>query len=45
MRIEAAPMGLAQRTDLPVLEWIPTSDGTTRVRTVLRELIGRALGA
>jgi len=45
MRIEAAPMGLAQRTDLPVLEWIPTSDGTTRVRSVLRELLGRAVGA
>jgi len=45
MRIEPAPMGLAQRTDLPVLEWIPNSDGTTRVRSVLRELLGRAVGA
>ena len=44
-RTEPAPMGLAQRTDLPVLEWVPTSDGTTRVRSVLRELLGRAVGA
>jgi len=45
MRIEAAPMGLAQRTALPALEWIPTSEGTQRVRAVLRELLGRLAGA
>jgi len=45
MRIEAAPMGLAQRTALPALEWIPTGEGTQRVRAVLRELLGRLAGA
>jgi uncharacterized SAM-binding protein YcdF (DUF218 family) len=45
MRIEAAPMGLAQRTALPTLEWIPTAEGTQRVRAVLRELLGRLAGA
>ena len=45
MQIEAAPMGLAQRTNLPALEWIPTAEGSQRVRAVLRELLGRAVGA
>jgi uncharacterized SAM-binding protein YcdF (DUF218 family) len=45
MQIEAAPMGLAQRTTLSSLEWVPTSEGTVRVRAVLRELLGRAVGA
>lgn len=45
VQIEAAPMGLAQRTDLPALEWIPTADGTLRVRAILRELLGRLVGA
>jgi hypothetical protein len=45
MRIEAAPMGLAQHTDQPALEWMPTGDGAIQVRAVLRELIGKAVGA
>jgi uncharacterized SAM-binding protein YcdF (DUF218 family) len=45
IRIEAAPMGLAQRTGLQALEWIPTTEGTQRVRAVLRELLGRLAGA
>ena len=43
--IEAAPMGLAQKDDLPALRWIPSSDGTTAVRNILRELLGRVAGA
>ena len=45
MRIEAAPMGLAQRVELPALQWMPTSDGATEVRAILRELAGRLVGA
>ena len=45
MRIEAAPMGLAQDLELPVLNWIPSSRGTTEVRQILRELAGRLAGA
>ncbi len=45
MRIEAAPMGLAQGNELPVLMWIPSTAGFTDVRTVLRELLGRWVGA
>ena len=45
MSIEPAPMGLAQRLELPALEWIPTANGTTAVRNVLRELLGRMVGA
>jgi len=43
--IEAAPMGLAQKDDLPALRWIPSSAGTTAVRNILRELLGRVAGA
>lgn len=45
MRIEAAPMGLAHRTSIPALEWIPTTEGYTRVRAVIREWLGRLAGA
>ncbi len=45
MQIEAAPMGLAQGTELATLSWIPSSTGMTEVRQVLRELIGRLVGA
>lgn len=45
MTIEPAPMGLAHGTELPALEWIPTSKGTTEVRQILRELLGRLAGA
>ena len=43
--IEAAPMGMAKHLELPVLEWMPTSNGVVEVRAVLRELIGRWVGA
>jgi uncharacterized SAM-binding protein YcdF (DUF218 family) len=45
IRIEAAPMGLAQETELPALDWMPTSQGITDVRNVLREWLGRVAGA
>lgn len=45
IRIEAAPMGMARRGDLPALTWIPTNDGFQDTRNILRELIGSALGA
>jgi len=45
MRIEAAPMGLAQRVESPVLAWLPTSEGASDVRAILRELAGRLVGA
>lgn len=45
MQIEPAPMGLAQQVDLPALGWLPSTMGTIDVRAILRELIGRAVGA
>jgi uncharacterized SAM-binding protein YcdF (DUF218 family) len=45
LRIEVAPMGLAGRTPVSALNWLPTADGATRVHNVLRELLGLALGA
>ena len=45
IRIEAAPMGLATRTDIPLLSWLPSSAGFERVRLVLREWLGWKLGA
>ncbi len=45
IRVEAAPMGLATRTDIPQLSWLPTSAGFERVRLVLREWLGWKLGA
>lgn len=45
MRIEAAPMGLAQRTLRPVLEWTPSPRGFEDVRAILRELAARAIGS
>jgi uncharacterized SAM-binding protein YcdF (DUF218 family) len=45
IRIEAAPMGLATTADIPQLAWLPTSAGFERVRLVLREWLGRKLGA
>ena len=44
-RIEAAPMGLATKVDIPQLSWLPTSAGFERVRLVLREWLGWTLGA
>jgi uncharacterized SAM-binding protein YcdF (DUF218 family) len=43
--IEAAPMGLAQRTETPVLDWLPSIRGFTRVRNALHEALGRLMGA
>ncbi len=45
MRIEPAPMGLAQDSDIPVLTWVPSSAGQSAVRTLLREILGRWVGA
>jgi uncharacterized SAM-binding protein YcdF (DUF218 family) len=45
MRIEAAPMGLAQHVELLELAWVPTSDGASDVRSILRELLARGVGA
>ncbi len=40
-----APMGLAQRTERPVLRWLPSSEGLTLARAVLREKIGWWMGS
>jgi len=45
MTIEPAPMGLARDLDLPSLRWVPTGLGTTQVREILRELMGRIFSA
>jgi uncharacterized SAM-binding protein YcdF (DUF218 family) len=45
IRVEAAPMGLARHVVAPVLEWMPTGEGYRRVRYVVREAIGGAMGA
>ncbi len=45
LRIEAAPMGLARGTETAALTWMPTSKGTSDVREILRELLGRLVGA
>ncbi len=45
IRIEAAPMGLATKVEIPLLSWLPTSAGFERVRLVLREWLGWKLGA
>ena len=34
-----------RRGDLPVLNWMPTTEGFQDVRNILRELIGQAVGA
>ncbi len=43
--IEAAPIGLARRVESPELAWIPSADGFSEMRNVLREAVGRAAGA
>ena len=43
--IEAAPMGGAERSQLPRLAWLPSTEGTTHVRQVLHEVIGLWMGA
>jgi len=45
IRIEAAPMGLARHTELPVLRWLPSGEGLTATRLVLREWMGQLAGA
>ncbi len=45
LHIEAAPMGLADKVDAPLLSWLPTSAGFERVRLVLREWLGWKIGA
>lgn len=39
IKIEPAPMGLAQRTHRPVLDWIPSPIGYAKVQQSLRELL------
>ncbi len=43
--VVAAPMGLAKRTERPVLRWLPSSEGFTLMRAVLREKIGWWMGS
>jgi uncharacterized SAM-binding protein YcdF (DUF218 family) len=45
IKIEAAPMGLAQRLDGPALDWLPTGLGYFRSRSAMREAFGRLFGA
>lgn len=45
VRVTAAPMGLATSSDRSPLQWLPTTEGITRVRWVLRELGGLVMGA
>lgn len=45
IRITPAPMGSLTATDRPELDWLPTLEGITSVRNVLRELGGIAAGA
>jgi uncharacterized SAM-binding protein YcdF (DUF218 family) len=44
VRIEAAPMGLARRSEAAELDWLPSSQGYTKVRQATREWIGKGLG-
>jgi len=45
IKVEPAPMGLARRIESPALEWLPSSRGFSQMRQLLRELLGRAVGA
>ena len=45
LRIEAAPLGLAQDVDISILAWTPSSTGQSAVRSILREVLGRWVGA
>jgi uncharacterized SAM-binding protein YcdF (DUF218 family) len=44
VRIEAAPVGLGSRATASALTWLPTAEGMTQVRQVLRELLSRVIG-
>lgn len=39
IKVQPAPMGLAQRAGSPALDWIPTPLGYTRVQQALREML------
>lgn len=43
--VEAAPMGLATRTDAAALDWLPSNPGMQRVRHAVRESLGTLFGA
>ena len=43
--IEAAPLGLAYRAQLPNLAWLPSGQGMLHVRRVLHEALGLLMGA
>jgi uncharacterized SAM-binding protein YcdF (DUF218 family) len=45
LKVTAAPMGLAPRIDQPWLKWIPSSEGHSHVRLILRELVGLLAGS
>ena len=45
IHITPAPMGLATSSDRAPLHWLPTTEGITRVRWVLRELAGLVMGS
>ncbi len=43
--VEAAPMDLSEDDDAGILSWLPSGQGATRFRQVLREALGFHLGA
>ena len=45
LRVIPAPIGLAQRVEQPWLRWLPSSEGFTLMRQVVRERIGLMMGA
>ncbi len=45
IRIEPAPMGLARNVERPALRWLPSIDGFSAMRHMLREVLGQLAGA
>ena len=45
LRVIPAPIGLAPRVEQPLLRWLPSSEGFTLLRQVVRERIGLLMGA
>jgi uncharacterized SAM-binding protein YcdF (DUF218 family) len=45
LTVVPAPMGLAPRSERPVLRWLPSGEGTLLMRRVLREQLGLLMGA
>ena len=45
IHLEPAPMGLADQTQLPVLDWLPSNAGFRQSRLVVHEWLGWRLGA